>query len=117
MKFQRQNKLQIYILKAEVMSKKTYLRNRINNLIAPVTPRVVRLFVDEKLYREITVPQGVCSLRMRIGQPQPEGGADMLFLIELDQPGITEKRCNCQSDADALTEMLLPGSPWLVMKT
>jgi hypothetical protein len=53
---------------------------------------------------------------MKIGRMQP-GFADMLFLVNLDRPGITEKQCSCQADADTYIEMLRPGSPWLVKKT
>lgn len=98
------------------MTRKQDLRSRVDRLIGPVTPHQVKLFVDKKLYRTVEVPQGVCSLRMKVGKMQP-GFADMLFLVNLDGPGITERRCSCQADADTFIEMLRPGSPWLVMKT
>jgi len=98
------------------MSRKQDLRSRVDQLIGPVTPHQVKLFVDNRLYATVWVPTGVCSLRMRLGRRQP-GFANMLFLVNLDRPGITEKQCSCKEDADTYIEMLRPGSPWLVKKT
>lgn len=97
------------------MTRKQDLRSKVDQLIGPVTPHLVKLFVDNKLYATVEVPPGVCSLRMRIGRTQP-GYADMLYLFNLDRPGITEKQCSCKEDADTYIEMLRPGSPWLVMR-